>query len=138
MAGSLTDATEVDLLKQLTGQATTIFTTTPYMPYVALFTVAPTDSTAGTQATGGGYARISSAGLWGTPSAGQVQNSAAITFAVFSGTVSAGAPFVAFGLFDALTSGNLICYGDLVDQTKTGANGDQMSFPIASLTVTAD
>jgi hypothetical protein len=134
----LPDAVEIDLLKQLTGQATTIFTTTPYTPWLGLFTVAPTDATAGTEATGGGYARINTAGLWGTPAAGQVQNSSAVTLAAFTGAVSAGAAFVAFGLFTAATAGTLIVPGPLTDLTKTGGNGDQIVFAIGDLTVTAD
>jgi hypothetical protein len=138
MAGSLSDVAEIDLLKLITGQATTIFTSTPITPYLALFTAAPSDSAAGTEATGGGYARISSAGAWGAPAAGQVQNSAQVNFAAFTGAVSAGSPFVAFAVMTALTAGSIVAWGDLSDITKTGANGDQMVFPAASLTITAD
>lgn len=140
MAG-LPDAVEIDLLKLLTGQATAVFTTTPYTPYVGLFTVTPTDSAAGTEATGGGYARINSAGLWDTPVAGSpssVSNDTPVELAEFTGTVSAGAAFVAFGLFTAVTAGTLITYGLLTDQTKTGAAGDQIVFDVGDLTVTAD
>lgn len=139
MAGSLTNAAEVDLLKLLTGQATTIFTTTPITPYLALFTVTPAETGGGTEATGGGYARVTSAGAWGVPVApGTVSNTAQVNFAAFTGSVSAGAAFVAFALFDAATAGNMVAYGDLTDLTKTGSNGDQMVFPIGSLTITAD
>lgn len=138
MAGSLTDVAEVDLLKLLTGQATTVFTTTPITPHVGLFTTAPTETSAGTEATGGGYARANSSGQWGTPAAGQVQNSGAITYNAFTGTVSTGSPFVAFGIFTAPTGGTLVTYGDLTIQTKTGAAGDQIAFAPGALTITAD
>ncbi len=63
-------------------------------------------------------------------------NNAVISFAQFSGSVSAGALFTHFGLFDALTGGNALYYGDLTDQSKNGANGDTISFAIAALTLT--
>lgn len=139
MAGSMTDAFEIDLLKAITAQATTILTTTPLASlHVGLFTVTPTDSTAGTEATGGGYARVDSKGKWATPAAGAVSNNAAIAFAPFSGSVSAGAPFTAFGLFTAATGGTLLAYGTLSDQTKTGGANDTLSFASGALTITAD
>lgn len=138
MAGSKSDAWEVEVLKMATGQATSIITTTPITPYLALFTGTLTADSPGTEATGGGYARVSTAGKWGAPTsgAGTVANSVAIALAQFTGAVSAGAPFTHFGLFDALTGGNALYYGDLTDQTKTGANGDTINFPIGALTVT--
>lgn len=139
MAGSLTDAFEIDILKAITAQATTILTTTPLGAlYVGLFTTTPTDATAGTEAAGGGYARVDSKGKWATPAAGAVSNNAAIAFATFSGAVSAGAPFTAFGLFTAATAGTLLAYGTLSDQTKTGGTNDTLSFGAGALTITAD
>lgn len=137
MAGSLTDLAEIDILKLATGQATSIWSTTPYVPYIGLFTVAPTDSAAGTECTGGGYARVSTAGLWGTPASGQVANSSAIALAAFTGTVSGAAPFVAFGLFTAITAGTLVIYGDLTDPTKVFGASDTAAFPIGALILTA-
>ena len=139
MAGSLSDAMEIELLKQLTGQTTSIYTTTPIVPYVALFTVTPTDAAAsGTEATGGGYARIVTTGKWAVPAAGSVANNATITFASFSGSVSAGAAFVAFGLFTAVTAGTMLAWGALTDVTKTGSSGDTVSFAAGALVITAD
>jgi hypothetical protein len=136
MAGSKTDIYENDVLKATTGQATTILTTTPITPWLALYTVAPTDSTTGTEATGGGYARVSTASKWGTPSAGSVSNTTAISLAQFSGTVSSGSAFVAFAICDASTAGNQLMYGDLTDATKTGSSGDTITFAIGALTLT--
>lgn len=140
MPGSLTDTAEIDILKLITGQTTTIFGVggAAITPYVALFTVTPSDSAAGTEATGGGYARITSVAKWGTPAAGSVTNSTAIAFAAFTGSVSAGAAFVAFGLLTAVTAGTLLAWGSLTDITKTGGNGDTVSFAIGALTITAD
>ena len=81
---------------------------------------------------------VTTAGKWAAPisGAGTVTNNAAINFAAFSGTVSAGADFTHFGLFDALTGGNALYYGDLTDQTKDGGTGDTITFVPASLVLT--
>lgn len=134
IAGSKSDFYELEVLRLATGQTGSL--TLPITPYLALFTGTLTGDTPGTEATGGGYARISTAGKWGAPSAGVVANNTAISLAAFSGSVSAGAAFTHFGLFDALTVGNAIYYGDLTDQTKTGANGDTITFAIGALTMT--
>jgi hypothetical protein len=136
LAGSITDAYEIDLLKATTGQATTILTTTPLANvYVALVTTTPTDAAAGTEVTGGSYARVQSAGSWGTPSAGSVTNTGALTFAAPTanwGTV------VGFEIWTAVTAGTRIAWGTLTTN-KTVNNGDAApSFPASSLTITAD
>jgi len=80
--------------------------------YLALYTVAPTASTPGTEAVYSGYARVVTTGDWGTAGAsvqGQIANSAAISFAAAAGS----ATIVAFGLIDSGTigSGNLLMFG---------------------------
>jgi hypothetical protein len=132
--GSKSDAYEIDVLKATTGQATTIRTTTPITPYVALYTVAPTDSSAGTEVTGGSYARVSSASKWATPSAGSVATNATVTFPTASadwGTV------VAFRIMDASSAGNALMWGALT-ANKTVSNGDTASFASGALTLTED
>lgn len=134
MAGSKSNFWEDQVLLLATGRSSTL--TFPLTPYLALFTGTLTGDTPGTEATGGGYARVSTAGLWGTATGGSVSNSAAVTFAAFTGTVSGGAPFTHFGLFDAPTGGNALYYGDLTDKTKTGNNGDTISVAPGALTIT--
>lgn len=137
MAGSKADAFENAVLKIATGQSSGLTGLSGTItPYVALFTGSLSGDTPGTEATGGGYARITSAGAWGTPSGGSVSNTTAISFAQFSGTVSSGAAFTHFGIFDAVTTGNALYYGDLTDTTKTGSNGDTITFAIGALTLT--
>ena len=139
MAGSMTDTFEVDLLKAITGQATTILSTTPLTNiYCSLMTTMPTDSTAGTEATGGGYARVQTVGKWGTPASGSVSNTTAVVFGPFSGTVSSGSAFLGFGLHTASSAGTLLAYGTFTDQTKTGGNGDTITLAVGALTITAD
>lgn len=122
--------------------------TPPATTYVGLFTVAPTDSTAGTEVSGGSYARVavtSALANWaGTQAAlstsvssgtgGTTSNNAAITFPTATanwGTV------VAFGLFDAITSGNLLIYANLT-ASRSVTNGSTASFAASALTFQDD
>lgn len=134
--GSVTDAVEVDLLKMLTGQPTTIFTTTPITNlYCALTTTTPTDSAAGTEhGATGGYARVQTVGKWGTPSAGSVANNAIIDFGTASGNWSA---VVGFELYTASSGGTRIAWGTLT-ASKTPQTGDPVNFPVGALVITAD
>lgn len=134
MAGSKSDAYEIDLLKAATGQATTILTTTPITPYVALFTTAPTDSTSGTEVSGGSYARVSGASKFATPASGSVSNNATITFPTATanwGTV------VAFAVMSASSGGSILYWGDLTT-SRAIVSGDTPSFAASSLTLTED
>lgn len=121
---------------------------TPATWYVALYTTCPTDSTAGTEVTGGNYARVAvTAGLtqWaGTQSAGSTtassgtggttSNNAAINFPTPSaswGTV------VCWGLADASTAGNIWIYSAL-SVNKTINSGDTVSFAAGAATFQID
>jgi len=118
--------------------------TPPTTIYVALFTSACSDSAAGTEVSGGSYARpglATSLTNWaGTQSAGSTaassgtggttSNNVAINFA----TPSAGWGTVTYiGLMDAVTSGNLLVCTALT-VSKTINSGDTVSFPAGSLT----
>lgn len=121
---------------------------TPVTWYVALYTTCPTDSTAGTEATGGSYARVAvTAGLaaWaGTQSAGSTvassgtggttSNNAAITFP--TPTASWGT-VVCWAITDASTAGNIWIYSALT-VSKTINIGDSVSFAAAAATYQAD
>jgi hypothetical protein len=138
MAGSLTDICEVDLLKLLTSQATTIFTTTQLANvYVGLLTVAGSDSAGGTEVSGGSYARIDSNGLWAAPVSGSpssVANNATITFPTASGSWGT---VVAFALYDAVSGGNRYAWGDLTVNKAVGS-GDTASYASGALVLTLD
>lgn len=103
--------------------------TSPTTVYVALFTVAPTDTGGGTEVSGGSYAR--QAVTFGAPVSGTVANSGAVTFP--TATANWGT-IVAIGIFDALTVGNLLYYGNLTT-SKVVDNGDQISFANGAITV---
>lgn len=144
-ATSLSDYLENKLVDWLIrGQAFTPPTTL----YIGLHTAACSDSSTGTEVTGGSYARASltatMANWAGTQSAGSTvassgtggttSNNAAINFA----TPSAGWGLVThFTVFDALSAGNmLICQA--LTTSKTINSGDTVSFAIASLTIQID
>ena len=102
--------------------------------YVALYTTCPTDSTGGTEVSGGSYARVAvTAGLtqWaGTQSAGSTtassgtggttSNNATVTFP--APTASWGT-VACWGLTDASSAGNIWVYSTLT-VSKTINNGD--------------
>lgn len=145
-AGALSDYAENKLIDALLrGQALGA----PATMYVALYTVCPTDSTAGTEVTGGSYARVAvTSGLaaWaGTQSAGSTtastgtggttSNNAAATFP--APTANWGV-VACWSLVDAASAGNIWVYSAL-SVNKTINNGDAApSFAPAAATVQID
>jgi hypothetical protein len=129
---SKSDYLEVEVLKWCTGQVNALGTAPT--PYIALYTANPSDAGGGTEVTGGSYARVSSAGKWAAPSAGSVSNNAEIAFA----TASAGwGTVTAFGLFDAVSGGNLLRWAAL-GASKAVDSGDTARFASSTLTFTED
>ena len=130
---SKTNALEDEVLKLCTGQATTIYTTTPIDPYVSLWTTAPNAETGagGTEVTGGSYARVNASGLFAAPSSGACSNNAAVEFP--TATADWG-NVVAFGIH-AGAAGTLIRTGSV---TKTIQNGDTPSFAAGDLDLSED
>lgn len=133
---SKTDAVETDILNLFVGKATTIFTTTPITPYVALFTAAPSESTAGTEVSGSAYARQNvPAANWtlsGTAPT-QAANNTAVNFPVVTGS---GYTVVGAGLMTAVTAGSLLRW-----QSFTGVVlnvGDNGQFAISAIVFTED
>lgn len=128
MAGSFSDYLEDKLLKHA-------FTNTAYTPasslYVALYTVAPSDTGGGTEVSGGSYARTSvSFSVSGTGTL--CTNSAAVEFA--AATASWGT-IVAVSVYDASTSGNMLAWADLATN-KTIDSGDIFRIPAGDLDIT--
>ena len=106
--------------------------TSPTTTYVGLYTVAPTDGGGGTEVSGGSYARqVLSVS---TASSGVVTSDSDINFPQATanwGTV------VAAGVFDSLSSGNLLMYTNLTT-SKTIEAGDILKISSGSLTVSLD
>jgi hypothetical protein len=130
-ATALTDYAENKIIDALfRGQALGAPTTF----YVALYTTCPTDSTAGTEVTGGSYARVaitSSLANWaGTQSAGSTTASSGTSGTTSNnGVIPFSAPtanwgvVACWGLLDTSTAGNLWIYSALT-VSKTINNGD--------------
>ena len=104
--------------------------TSPTTVYVGLFTNDPTDADAGTEVTGGSYART--AVTMGAPSNGVSTNSADVTFP--TATASWGT-VTHIGIHDASTSGNLLFHTPL-DTSKTIDSGDIFKITTGNLSVT--
>ena len=100
----------------------------PGTKYLALYTVAPTDSTAGTEVTGGGYARQT---VTLTTSGSDTTNSAAVEYP----TATAGyGTVVAVAVLDASSGGNMLAYASLT-ANKTIATGDVFRVPAGDLDI---
>jgi hypothetical protein len=128
MAGSFTDYLEDKILKHV---FTNTAYTSPTTVYVGLFTVAPTDTGGGTEVSGGSYARKSAAfTVSGTGTL--ATNSSAIEFDTATGTWGT---VVAIGIFDALTTGNMLAFADLTT-SKAISSGDVLRIPTGDLDIT--
>lgn len=109
----------------------------PGTVYFALFTSAPTDAGGGTEVSGGNYSRVALTNnlvTFTSAVGGSKSNAALIQFA----TPSAGwGTVTSFGIFDDLTSGNLLRWGALT-VPKTIDPGDLVTFPPGQLVCTED
>jgi hypothetical protein len=105
----------------------------PTTVYVALCTNTVTSTTACTEPSGNGYARVAvtaSTGNWPI-TANSVANGAVITFPAATGSWST---ITYFQIYDALTVGNPLWYGALTS-SQTISSGATPSFAISSLSV---
>lgn len=144
-AGALTDYAENKIVDAtLRGQAIGA----PATGYIALYTACPTDSTAGTEVSGGSYARVAitaSLANWsGTQSAGSTTASSGTGGTVSNnGTVSFPTPTASWGTVvcwaytDAASAGNIWIYSALT-VNKTINNGDSVSFSAGAATFQID
>lgn len=127
MAGNLTNYLENKLIDHFLG--TTSYTM-PADVYIALFTVAPSDAGGGTEVTGGSYAR--QVATFSAASSGATSNDSNVDF-----TGMPAATTVAIGIFDALTSGNMLLYGTLTTNKTTDA-GDTLRIATGDLDISID
>tara|TARA_R110000868_G_scaffold266060_1_gene524957 strand:- start:722 stop:1192 length:471 start_codon:yes stop_codon:yes gene_type:complete len=123
--------------------------TGPTSVYVGLLTAAPSDTGGGTEVTGGSYARVtvaSSLANWaGTQAAASTVASSGTTGTTSNnGSITFPAPtanwglITHFGIYDAVTTGNLLFYGALTT-SKTVNSGDSAPlFSAAALSVQID
>lgn len=103
----------------------------PSTLYVGLFTAAPSDTGGGTEVSGGGYARQTATFTVSGTSPTEATNSAAIDYP--TATADLGT-ITHVGVFDALTSGNLLAYAS-VSTSKTINTGDVLRIPAGDLDI---
>lgn len=108
MADALTNYAGNALLEHLLGRTTLV---SPTDTYAGLFLIAPTESTSGTEASASGYARQILS--WGAALDKQIANDADIRFPSVGNASVTWGTIVAIGIFDQLTSGNLLMFGPL-------------------------
>ena len=102
--------------------------TSPANVYASLYSVAPTESTAGTEITGNGYSRQSV--TFSAPSLGTADSNVAVTFTCSGNNW----PVVtAFGITDASTSGNILYYSGI--SGRTVQVGDSVVFASGDITI---
>jgi hypothetical protein len=150
MAGNLSDYAENKILELSTGKTAW----SKPEAWAGLYTVAPTDSTAGTEVSGGSYVRIkvsdTTNSVFGAASAGTITNngiynSSSATTLTSSGTgiitfpkaTDSWGTIVAVALLDASTGGNVLWYGTLTN-TKTIDIDDTVSFAASDLQLSLD
>ena len=105
--------------------------TRPTAWYIALYTVAPTDSGGGTEVSGGSYVReVVALSVTGDTAT----NSASVEWPTATGTWGV---VVAVGVHDAVSGGNLIAYGNLAD-SKNITSGDVFRISAGNLDITLD
>ena len=103
--------------------------TSPATVYVALYSTAPTASTAGTELSGSGYTRETV--TFSAPTAGVVASNVAVTF----GAATADwLPAVAMATVDASTSGNIMWFKNIA--TQLVKNGDSLTLDSGDITIT--
>ena len=125
MADNLPNIIENQLLDALVG--TTAYTvTTPVK--IALVTVNGSDATAGTEVTGGSYARQTV--VFDTAASGATQNTSVITF-----TGMPACTVVGIEIYDSALTPKRLMYGALTTP-RTVTAGDTVQFAIGAIDVT--
>jgi hypothetical protein len=146
MAGSLTDVWEkkvLDLIfRNASASATVPMGLDASSMWVALFTANPTDSTTGTEVTGGSYARVAidRTGTGFAAATGTTATTSPAGTTTFATATADWGTVTGFGLCKSLAgslSTDLVFWGSLTT-SKAVLNGDTASILAASLTITCD
>ena len=103
--------------------------------YIGYFNNSITDDSVPTEVSGNGYARIQIDNKMGTATNGSISNTTAISFNAASG--GDHGTIVAIAIFDALSGGNMIAFGNL-SSPRTISDGDQLSIAVGNLTISLD
>lgn len=135
MAG-FTDTTEQGILDGLFNDPAWAPPTTLYL---ALSSTTPTEAGGNfTEPSGGAYARVSTVAADWSAASGTAPavktNTATKTFPTASASWASGSNLTHFGIYDASTAGNLLCWGAL-GTAKPVLNGDTASFAASALVI---
>lgn len=103
--------------------------TSPSTVYVSLHTASPTDA-GGSEVTGGSYVRASAS--FAAATNGTIANSSQVAFASMPTTT-----VTHFGVYDALSAGNLLWWGDVSPDVSFTA-GENGIFAVGAITFTLD
>lgn len=122
---AISDYLENELLDHALGTGAL---TAPSGVYLSLHTADPTDAGTGAEVSGGSYARQLCA--FGASSSGTASNSAVEEF-----TVMPAATVTHIGIWDAVSTGNLLFHGALTASKTVGA-GDTVRIDAAGVSVT--
>ena len=106
--------------------------TQPSNIYLGLFTSDPTDAGSGTEVSGGSYARQEATWDAAANPTGAITTDADVTFPVASGDWGT---VTHIGIFDAVSTGNLLFYGPLT-ASQVINTGNQFKIPSGQLAVT--
>ncbi len=134
MAGSKSDFLENKILDHVLGGSDY---TRPSTVYIALYTTVPTDAGGGVEVSAPSYTRKSvtnNATNWPAAAGGVKTNGSDIVFAT---AAESWGTIVAFGIFDAVSAGNLLYWGTLTSSRLIDA-GDTAFFRLGTLTITED
>ena len=132
MAGTFGDFWELEILDHIFNKGAYAAPTI----YVGLSTADPLDDNSGlAEPAGNGYARVeTAAGDWNAAAAGVTDNANDIAFPEATGSWGS---VTHFGLFDALSGGNLLAHGDLTTPRAIESN-DTATFAAGDLDVSLD
>lgn len=135
---SKTDTFEAAILNYATrGTPFSVSTSTPYL---ALFKVAPTDSSAGTECDYTGYAQqpLGTAKFGSIATAGSITNTAAVNFPTNAGSAQT---VVAVGIrsdsYDGTSSALFLSYYQVITPVSIG-NGEVPKFSIGNIVINED
>lgn len=144
MAGSMSDVYEKKVLDLIfrndNASATEPLGLDDTNVWIGLFTATPSDTGGGTEVTGGSYARaaVARTGAGFDAASGASPAETANTGEVeFPTATELWGTVTQFGIFDAVSGGNLIFWGDVLEAKIVGV-GDTVSYAAGTLTVTAD
>lgn len=125
---AMSDYLENEILDHILGTGAY---TMPTTVYVGLSTGSFNDDNSGTELTGNNYAR--EVATFTAAASGTTSNSAAVEFNAATGSWGLVSHF---GIFDALSGGNLLIHGAFTT-AKTIGNGDILKIPTGDLDITA-